>query len=96
MWQGRNRSEFRAGRPRGGGPVSYPNRLEPPEDDYSDDEWDTAREQLIEERLDLGWSRDETLAHIDDLMVADQCVQNRADRASVWADEEYARRKENR
>ena len=74
--------------------MSWMNRLEPPEPDFSDDEWDAAREQLVQERLDLGWTREDAEAHIDDLMVEEQCVQNRDDRASVQADEERARRKE--
>lgn len=74
--------------------MSWMNRLEPPEAEFTDDEWDTAREQLVEERVELGWTREEAAAHIDDLMVEEQCVQNREDRAATAADEERARRKE--
>lgn len=74
--------------------MSWMDRLEPPESDFSDEEWDTARAQLVQERIDLGWTCEDADAHVDDLMIEEQCVQNRDDRASVWADEEHARRKE--
>ncbi|MGX1598626.1 hypothetical protein ACWIDS_16370 [Dietzia maris] len=75
--------------------MSYPNRLSPPEPEFTDDEWDAAREQLVQERLELDWTREDAEAHIDDLMIAEKCEVMRDDRASVQADEERARRKEN-
>lgn len=74
--------------------MSWMNRLEPPEDDYVDEEWDEAREALREERRELGWSDAEIDAAVDDYLIAEKCDALRADRASIWADEERARRKE--
>lgn len=75
--------------------VSLYDRLAPPEPEFSDEEWDRAYEFLVQERVDLGWPRADAEAHVDDLMVSDQCVQAREDQKTVWADEERARRKEN-
>lgn len=74
--------------------MSLYDRLSPPESDYSDEEWDRAREQLIDERVDLGWSRADAEARVDDLMVEEQCVQNREDRDASWACDVNKRRRE--
>lgn len=75
--------------------MSLFDRLAPPEPEFSDEEWDRAYEFLLDERVNLGWSREDAESHVDDLMVSDQCVQAREDRQATWADEERARRKEN-
>ena len=76
--------------------MSWMNRLEPPEDDYLEEEWAEAEEALREERRELGWSESEIDAGVDYFLIAEACDARREDRASVWADEARARRKEDR
>lgn len=70
------------------------NRLEPPEPDYTDDEWGRAEQLLIEERIDLGWSETESRVAIDDYLIAEKCEQLRADREATWACDVNKRRRE--
>ena len=65
-----------------------------PEPEYSDDEWDRAEDLLWQERRDLGWDDEQIAAHVDDWLIAEKCDALRADRDSMVADEERARRKE--
>lgn len=76
--------------------MSLYDRLTPPEPDYSDDEWERAEQLLIEERIELGWSETESRVAVDDLMIADKVQELRDARLWDLADEDRARRKEDR
>lgn len=67
----------------------------PPEPEYSDDEWEAAEAALWVEYRELGWDDEDIAKRVDDRLIGEQCAAMRADRESVWADEERARRKEN-
>lgn len=73
----------------GGGVMSYMNRLEPPEPDYTDEEWDFARFQVCSELIREGVSRREAERMADDLTVADQVEFNHR-KASLDAEAERA------
>lgn len=75
--------------------MSWMNRLTPPEPDYLEEEWEYAETVLREERRELGWDDHDIDVAVDDYLIAEKCDALRMDRASVWADEERARRKEN-
>ena len=66
----------------------------PPEPEFSDAEWDVAREELVADWMSRGWARDEAERHVDDWMVADQCEKRIDDRAAEAADLAIKRRKE--
>lgn len=74
--------------------MSFMNRLSPPEPEFSDEEWDRAYEFLVDERVNLGWPREDAESHVDDLMVSDQCVQAREDQDATWACDVNKRRRE--
>ena len=78
--------------------MSYMNRLEPPEPDYTDEEWDSARFQVCSELIREGVSRREAERMADDLTIADQMAHNRQkaalDEEADLADRLIKRRKE--
>ena len=67
-----------------------------PEPEYSDEEWAHAEQALIEERIGLGWSEQESRVAVDDYLIAEKVDQLRQDRQATWADEDRARRKDGR
>ena len=74
--------------------MSWMNRLEPPESDFTDDEWDQAYAVLVQGFLDAGWSLEEAEDAVDVVMVEEQCVQTREDDRAAYADLLIKRRKE--
>lgn len=74
--------------------MSFMNRLSPPEPDYTDDEWERAEQQLVDQFLDDGYSEHEAEVAVDDWLIAEQCDRNREDREAEWADQVIKRRKE--
>lgn len=74
--------------------MSYPNRLEPPEPEFTDDEMDAAREQLFTEWAERGWPRADAAEHIDDQLVMEQAEYMRRDCAATHEDIMRAHRKE--
>lgn len=74
--------------------VSLYDRLAPPEPEFSDEEWDRAEQALIEERLEMGWSEQESRVAVDDYLIAEKCERMREDHEWYVADEVRARRKE--
>lgn len=76
--------------------MSLYDRYAAPEPEFTDDEWEQAEQQLIDQFLDDGYSEHEAEAAVDDWLIAEQCDRNREDREAEWADQVIKRRKEER
>ena len=65
-----------------------------PDSEFSDEQWEAARERLITGLTDDGRTRAEAEERIDDWVIEEQCEADARDREANHADEMRARRKE--